>query len=933
MKKKGVFLIYVLFTAVLISIFLLTAVKDMHNSFFLTKRFSGDNKAYWASLAGIEYCQYKIKNDVCWPFLKKDVETDNEQFGNFNVTIKKQGSDGYFIHGKSEKNIEEFCIYFSKKNSSKISDEAKKLEGSNNEISIVPDNFPNDVKDLSYCSYNSMTQAEILKPKLGLSSSNDNEDEGNEDYACINLIVSKNNHKAKVTFPGIYIVSDGRSGGYRSVIEKMFIVDNNNTSPAGIYAGGNININLLGNNSTFKISQTSNLKPEIYCKKNMTVTKQALTVEDHEKYIIPMSAHSKGTIYFGQDSEFQLNDYIDSKNENSFSTNGTSGEYTNFNKQYGINLDTYTEAKDRLFPELPWNKVENNVAKKITFKDIPSGSYVAIYEDLTGLSDKLTTHFKSRYEGYDGGYVLVRLDNNYLKTNGEFDKKKFEDDLKKAKEEKERLIKNGTIKEANSHMETRTATGTNPDGSTYTYTYQEKVYDPEGNDLTAIKNSDRGIIIELLKTMHGVTGANYKDDYENCQDYIICSNKKYEECYAETKGVFDIKTVKLQNVNADELKSETDKTPVITLNKSVKTDNFSLFTLTREKNGDFTEDKTKSTDLIFGTKNRGTSELNLLETRYSENSNEDQEEISSLIANPNAVTLYTTGDSLISGKLSGTGQILSNGYTYFKAGTQLNIDDTNNANKKFTSKIAVYSKKDIQMGVPEGKENSNILKQQIKNVLEDISESNYETYSPSSMVTHVLYFNIKQSDLMSDSARYGVDEKLLPPATPPGGPSGGSNPNGNSSHSNGNHYITLSDYMTKYYGFSYREKQDYISNIVQNNIYKNKNNYYKIVGKDDITIFDYQAPSGFSGIIYTCGNFKTNAINSDLTVNGIIVAYGGSPGKSGSDGSPGKSGGNILLDGCKNFTLTYNSTDIDNIRRLCYEAYPINLTCVYYNRL
>ena len=237
------------------------------------------------------------------------------------------------------------------------------------------------------------------------------------------------------------------------------------------------------------------------------------------------------------------------------------------------------------------------------------------------------------------------------------------------------------------------------------------------------------------------------------------------------------------------------------------------------------------------------------------------------------------------------------------------------------------------MGVPEGKENSNILKQQIKNVLEDISESNYETYSPSSMVTHVLYFNIKQSDLMSDSARYGVDEKLLPPATPPGGPSGGSNPNGNSSHSNGNHYITLSDYMTKYYGFSYREKQDYISNIVQNNIYKNKNNYYKIVGKDDITIFDYQAPSGFSGIIYTCGNFKTNAINSDLTVNGIIVAYGGSPGKSGSDGSPGKSGGNILLDGCKNFTLTYNSTDIDNIRRLCYEAYPINLTCVYYNRL
>ena len=38
--KKGVFLIYVLFTAVLISIFLITAVSDMHNSFFLTKKFT-----------------------------------------------------------------------------------------------------------------------------------------------------------------------------------------------------------------------------------------------------------------------------------------------------------------------------------------------------------------------------------------------------------------------------------------------------------------------------------------------------------------------------------------------------------------------------------------------------------------------------------------------------------------------------------------------------------------------------------------------------------------------------------------------------------------------------------------------------------------------------------------------------------------------------
>ena len=45
-KKKGVFLIYVLFTAVLISIFLLTAVSNMHNTVFMTTKFTGENKAY-----------------------------------------------------------------------------------------------------------------------------------------------------------------------------------------------------------------------------------------------------------------------------------------------------------------------------------------------------------------------------------------------------------------------------------------------------------------------------------------------------------------------------------------------------------------------------------------------------------------------------------------------------------------------------------------------------------------------------------------------------------------------------------------------------------------------------------------------------------------------------------------------------------------------
>ena len=548
-KKKGVFLIYVLFTAVLITVFLLTAVKDMQDSFFLTKRFSGDNKAYWASLAGIEYCEYKIKEDVSWPFLNTESSSEPELFGSFKVELKKHGDDGYYIHGVSEKEKEEFHIYFSNKNSNEISDEAKKLNGSDKEISIVPDTFPSDdVKDLSYCSYNSMTQAKTL-----IFDDSKSQEEGSEDYASINLIVSKNNnHKAKITFPGIYIVSDGRSGGYKSVIEKMFIVDNNNICPAGIYAGGEIDIQLLGNNSTFKISQTSNLKPEIYCKKDMKIEKRGVNSADTEKYTIPMSARAKGTIYFGAKNNFTLTDDLEKNND--FSTNGNFEKYVNFKKQFGINLDTYTDSKDNLFPKLSWNNIES-IANNIQFQSIPSGSYVAIYENLSDLNGKLKTDFKKRYPPNYQGYILIRLPNAYLDESGEFKEKEFKSDLEAAKLNQTALSEaTGTghskIAEANTHIETHTETHTDEEGNSYTETHEVKVYDPEGDDIEAIKKSDRGLIIELLKKIHGKPDGSLKDDYENCNDYIISSNKpEIENCGGEAKDVFSIKTVKLNNVH------------------------------------------------------------------------------------------------------------------------------------------------------------------------------------------------------------------------------------------------------------------------------------------------------------------------------------------------------------------------------------------------
>ena len=105
----------------------------------------------------------------------------------------------------------------------------------------------------------------------------------------------------------------------------------------------------------------------------------------------------------------------------------------------------------------------------------------------------------------------------------------------------------------------------------------------------------------------------------------------------------------------------------------------------------------------------------------------------------------------------------------------------------------------------------------------------------------------------------------------------------------------------------------------------------------------YKSPSGFSGIIYACGGFKTNANYGDLTINGVLVSYGASPSANHEPGSGKgldskdllniKTPGGIEIEKCKNFSIIYNSTDLNNFIKLCNEKNPINLSCVYYNKL
>ena len=447
--------------------------------------------------------------------------------------------------------------------------------------------------------------------------------------------------------------------------------------------------------------------------------------------------------------------------------------------------------------------------------------------------------------------------------------------------------------------------------------------------MACIKESDRGLIRELIKNLNGL---KYDPNTENeeADEFIYCSANPRE---INKSDKFSIKTVKINNNAKDPYSSSqetnTDETPVVTLKKSVKTkpiedisnseDNeyFNLFTLTKKKSGydyetkqdkyEFNIDETKSTDLVFAEKNNGISERHLL--LNSEENDEDNE--LSLLANANSNLLYTNGYISINGKLSGTGQIISGGSVYFKAGSQL-YAGTESSN----SKLAIYSKGTVQMGIPEKKKIDTT--QLYKRIQEAMSEET--AYYTSTIVSNVFY---KKIEITEDDKKYG----------------------NMTSNVNSSGKISLSDYMQKYYGFTYREARDYIEDVViMNANWNNKLNKYVMPPGDKIKMtLSYKAPSGFSGIIYACGGFKTNANYGDLTINGVLVSYGASPSANHEPGSGKgldskdllniKTPGGIEIENCKNFSIIYNSTDLNNFIKLCNEKNPINLSCVYYNKL
>ncbi len=989
-KKKGIFLIYVLVTAVLISIFLIGAVENMHNSFFLTNKFTGENKAYWAAESGLQFCEYKLKSDLSWPFNTKTSSEGTEKFGKFTITTKYENeNNGYSVYGTSEDGEEEFCIYFSNNPSKKTNDLIADL---------VPSAFPNEPKNLAYCSYNSIDkkQLESIYQKKKL------------EYSQVSFKVSKSpEYIAVITTPGIYVVSDGRCRGYRTILEKMLIADNSNTIGGGIYCGGDLNIGITGSNNRFKVNQISNSRAEIYCKQDVNISRNndwinaplQFTNPTNLKYLFPFFI-GDGTLYLNNAPyKFELAEAIhNGKNhgiERISNYGNTNKENETFKQKYGLNIEPYKNSFDSTFPKISSHDIQQMKASESP-TPIDAGTYCAI-----------------KSEDDNGTYIFCYLPINFL-----------DDDYQLNENLLNKAMKTGS----NIDTESKTAIKNSKDIidsiiiNRNQYKFGSPMYKSLSGQLSDAKD-DLENTLQDLQDKYATSGSRIEQFVKENGGYVICGElkmKKRGEWQSNpdkrTNPNFSIKTVNINTIttitekeknkteNTENTENEnpelqigydTTETPIITIKKSVSVKDtpdlkgFTLLTLTLESNPldidiggiidavendenfdslipkpEFTYSISHdiSTDLIFDKKNTGLNEAYILREINKNNRNtnssivaaNEQDTGTDMVQSNNliacqTVNLYSEGPVILYGKLSGTGQILSEKSVFFKAGTQLNTSNyikkahgeyTEKKNVGETSKLGVYAGKTIKMGSPDGETYENILElhNKIKYLL-----AGEKGKSIKEIANKVLYqknedkeitvtkddlgrfaterssnSEIKDNDLSELSASIAEDWKKP---------------------------ILLSKLMSKYYGFESREAEDYIQEILERNCtYDEKTKEYKMTEKENEINIMLRSSSSFSGVLYACGGFKCDAEGNNIVINGAIVTYGADP-TSYSPGSGGGLGslsdkdmlniskfGNIEIYNCRDFSIVYDSSDLAAFVNKISDK-PINLSGIYSNKL
>lgn len=793
---KGIFLICALFATTLISIFMIGAAKNLHESLFVVKKFLGERKAYWAAQAGQAYAIWRMHGDKSWPF--SGTLKDND-FGTYKVSESRIG-DVVKIHGKSGEGDSEFFIVFSNSKTPK-----------GDYSTIVPEGFEDD-DDLRYFSYNT------------LSSSGDS---GNYVSEIIETAEKPFSRKTVISRPGVYIAADGRSGAYRSALEKMVIIESSEQYTGGIYSGGDIEVNLKGENAIMSIVQASTGKPDVFCKGAFSVGRTSLN-QASKKTKFPVQL-ADGTVYYRSDVK------IDDKVTNKVYSSMKSSDRNSFKRKYGLNIDKYSASNE--FPVADWNSITKK-AKKNFKLEIETGTYAAIYNNES--------------EKYDLYYI-----EHYSRSEDAVD----------------------SIAEKLNEMM--------PDGETgnSTETYLKKAFGQNSRRIT----DSKALSIETVESggakaplIHVKDDVAVKGDIEGLAFISIDRDGPRKATVEDTEPP------------ADE-----DPSP-----GTGQTDDPGG-SYGRRSNGYVAS--AQSLTLKFDSNEKE-------ERLYQKKDNDEIEEISKFTKDP--ASIYCDGPITVKGRLKGEGQLFGGSSVTFDTGSDLNVISEESEKKYGSSnQIAIYAKGSVRMGYIGMKSNMEMLYEKLKNCMSE--KSGNSTYD---LERQVLNSKIQLTE--TDMSNLDPSAKVK-------------------------RNCTLEELMEKGYGYTERERSSMVRKSIESNMStsRSRNNRtgmfvytYRLPKEDKIEVPE-QSPSSFKGIIYTCGGFYANMEDYPLTLNGVIVSYGGDPSLTlpgtgdGIDNSSllGLEPGSIKIDNCSNFTIIYDSTDLNAFITGHKENIIKNFVTVYFN--
>ena len=364
-KKRGTLLVYILFVMLFVTVLLTAATFTMTNTAFLTKKMESQNLAYWAAISGLEYVNYNLKINENWP---NGTSTSTVKFGSYKITETDNGSCITIKGVCGEPDTEtysEFCIVFSKAASP---------------LSIVPSP---KLPGVEYYSYNNSSEDETLK------------------NVTVSNTGKKNEHTTTIANRGIYVTIDAKARMYRCVLEKLFQVAGNNGFDSAMYAGGDINIELMGEKSKFNIAQKTGERPSICTNGKFTLIRDKA--------------------YEGESSGCHLNDGTINYRTDCTIFDQEIMEEAGLRRRNGLLLNKMTDEPN--IPRISWDSVTKGIARPEA--DSRDG-FFKVVEGNNGVAAaamKAGTYVLIKDSSEIKGYSMFRFDNgngnHFINSKGE----------------------------------------------------------------------------------------------------------------------------------------------------------------------------------------------------------------------------------------------------------------------------------------------------------------------------------------------------------------------------------------------------------------------------------------------------------------------------------------------------------------------------------